>query len=54
MGGQRSLGFVFGIALAFGVVLAMMAAFPNFRATRPQQRTQRFTDQPTTSLGVYS
>jgi hypothetical protein len=23
MGGQRSLGFVFGIALAFGVVLAV-------------------------------
>jgi uncharacterized membrane protein required for colicin V production len=32
MGGQRSLGFVFGIALAFGVVLAMTAAFPKLQS----------------------
>jgi hypothetical protein len=34
MGGQRSLGFVFGIALAFGVVLAMAAA-----SSKPQSNS---------------
>ena len=34
MGGQRSLGFVFGIAFAFGVVLAMTtwAASPKLQS----------------------
>jgi hypothetical protein len=34
MGGQRSLRFVFGIALAFGVVLAVTtwAASPKFQS----------------------
>src|SRR6185312_16856007 len=32
MGGQKSLRFVFGIALAFGVLLAMTAAFPKLQS----------------------